>query len=74
MIEVGKSYRLYAKLAGSKRFSAIDWSTGALAPKLIYATIFHAATEHDREILEETLVDLHRDNPEISFEFRVVNC
>ena len=64
-----KHFRLYARAKGSKRFQAVDWSSGSLVGNLIRATIF---TEREREILQaRDLVD-PVNAAGFEFEFRPV--
>ena len=62
MVEIGKSYHVYAKLPGKKRFRPMSGGS-ALAFNLIHADIFEIKNEADQRHFESYLRDLRELNP-----------
>ena len=65
---MSKTYRLYCRTPGDRRFKPVDWNGGTQVTNLIYATLFNQdEVDHLRK------VDLaHPGNSHLEFEFRPV--
>jgi hypothetical protein len=62
-----ENYRIYAKLPGQSKFSAMDWGKGVQVSNLIYATLI---PEQNLERAKTALINLTKDYAGIKLELR----
>lgn len=65
--EAEKSYILYVKWPGQKKFSPVDWREGKQVVNLIHATMF---SENEMKEVDAELTKLKKDNKGMDWEFR----
>lgn len=68
----GSTYRLYVKVAGSKRFAPVDLKNQRTVGNLIYATLITPKTLEDLHELQDALRDIREQNPGCQAEYREV--